>query len=794
MFSIKKTVSLLLTLMMIIGVVTVAPFTSSAKTSGDYEYAILDDGTIEITEYDGTDSELTIPSELDSYKIKSIGEAAFCCCNSLTSVTVSDGIKVIGASAFEGCRKLATITLPDSITSIGEDAFSNTSYYKTTDNWESNVLYIGKHLIKAQASVSGSCDVKSDTVTIADSAFAMRRKLTDITGADSVKNIGVSAFIGCEKLSSITIPDGVTNIKPDTFKGCKSLTSISIPGTVTKVSDGAFYGCSGFTSVTIGSKVKKIGFEAFASCSALTSVKIGSAVKYIGDMAFAGCTNLATISIPDSVTDIGDEAFAGTSFFKTKSNWTDSVLYINNHLIKAKTSISGDYTITSGTKTIAAGAFTDCSSLKSVTIPDSVKKITDNLFAHCTALTSITIPENVTSIGNCAFADCVKLSTISIPDSVTQISCYAFENTAYYNKKDNWEDSALYIGKHLIRAKRSVSDSFTVKDGTLSIAEKCFYDCGELTSVTIPDTVTKICAHTFECCEDLTSIDIPANATAIGEWAFANCTALSSVTISDKVTSIGDNAFFDCKRLKSVTIPYTVTKIGNNAFGYYGDFWIPSKVKSFAISGYTGSKAEKYAANNGFDFTSLGDAPADASSDTKASETTATDQKDISDWQVSGLKSKDYSGKSIKQSIKVYKGSEVATVSVEYLNNKNAGSAKLVIKGTGKYTGKIVKTFKIKQIKNTMTANAKSQTVKYSTVKKKSVTVSPLTVKKAQGKVSYKKSSGKSNITVNASSGKVTVKKGIKKGNYTVKVKVTAKGNNNYKSGAKTATVKIKIK
>ena len=97
---------------------------------------------------------------------------------------------------------------------------------------------------------------------------------------------------------------------------------------------------------------------------------------------------------------------------------------------------------------------------------------------------------------------------------------------------------------------------------------------------------------------------------------------------------------------------------------------------------------------------------------------------------------------------------------------------------------------------NPMKVSGKTATVKYSAVKKKNQTVKQskaFSVSKAQGKVTYKKSSGNSKITV-SSAGKITVKKGLKKGTYKVKVKVTAAGNSSYKKLTKTVTVTIKVK
>ena len=101
-------------------------------------------------------------------------------------------------------------------------------------------------------------------------------------------------------------------------------------------------------------------------------------------------------------------------------------------------------------------------------------------------------------------------------------------------------------------------------------------------------------------------------------------------------------------------------------------------------------------------------------------------------------------------------------------------------------------------VKKANTLKAAGRTVKISAKKleKKKVTVkrkNAITVKKAQGKVSYKKAKGYKKITV-AKNGNLVIKKGLKAGTYKVKVKVTAKGNAKYKKGSKTAIVKVVVK
>ena len=183
--------------------------------------------------------------------------------------------------------------------------------------------------------------------------------------------------------------------------------------------------------------------------------------------------------------------------------------------------------------------------------------IWDYAFYNCTGLTSVTIGNSVTSIWDYAFYNCTGLTSITIPDGVTSIGEYAFSNTGYYNRDSNWQDGVLYIGKHLIKAKSTLSGSYQVKSGTLTIAAEAFYDCTGLTSITIPNNITSIGSSAFYDCTGLTSVTIGNGVTSIGNSAFSGCTRLTSITIPDSVTSIGFYAFSGCSKLTSVTFKTT---------------------------------------------------------------------------------------------------------------------------------------------------------------------------------------------------------------------------------------------
>ncbi len=277
------------------------------------------------------------------------------------------------------------------------------------------------------------------------------------------------------------------------------------------------------------------------------------------------------------------------------------MLYISNHLIKANTSITGEYSVCEGTLTIASSAFEDCSKLTSITIPEGVTSIGGYAFFNCSSLTSITIPDSVTSIGSSAFSSCSKLTSITIPEGVTSIGSSAFEDCSKLTSI-TIPDSVTSIGDSAFEGCSSLA-SITIPDSVTSIGDSAFKGCSSLTSITIPDSVTSIGSSAFYYCSKLTSITIPDSVTSIGSSAFYNCSSLNAVyikdiaawctisfyssnanplyyaknlylngelvtelVIPDGVTSIGSYAFYNCIKLTSITIPDSVTSIGSSAF------------------------------------------------------------------------------------------------------------------------------------------------------------------------------------------------------------------------------------
>ena len=270
---------------------------ASAETYGDFEYSVLDDGTVEITKYIGSAEKVEIPEKINGKSVTSIGNYAFEYCENITSVTIPDSVTSIGFRVFSNCTSLTSITIPNSVTSISGEAFENCTSLTAINVASENSNYV---------SVNGVLYNKDKTTII---CYPAGKKDNNYKIPDSVTEIDDYAFNGCISLSSVTIPNSVTSIGVYAFEYCASLKSITIPDSVPLVGPGAFSNCTNLTSVTIQNGVMYIGNEAFANCTSLTGITIPDSVTWIGRYSFDGCTSLTSITIPNSVTSIGKKAF-----------------------------------------------------------------------------------------------------------------------------------------------------------------------------------------------------------------------------------------------------------------------------------------------------------------------------------------------------------------------------------------------------------------------------------------------------------------------------------------------------
>ena len=299
--------------------------------------------------------------------------------------------------------------------------------------------------------------------------------------------------------------------------------------------------------------LSSIGLRAFRYCSSLTNIIIPEGVTSIGNYAFYGCRSLSSITIPNSVTTIGIQAFHGdndsqTSIVVESGNIVYDSRNNCNALIETSTNtlIKGCRNTVIPKDVVAIGdwAFSNCSSLTSITIPNSVTSIGDGVFNGCTGLTNITIPNRVTTIGAKAFNGCNSLTLVRL-----------YSNSIVSNTTDSSNLKDIF-GNQV--------QTYILGSGVTSIGDYAFNQCNNI-SISIGGKVKSIGEYAFYGCTGLTSITFK-DGTSIGDYAFYGCTGLTSITFKDG-TSIGDYAFYGCTGLTSVVIPQC-SDIGKYCFGY----------------------------------------------------------------------------------------------------------------------------------------------------------------------------------------------------------------------------------
>ena len=394
---------------------------------GEWRYFVRNDNTIQLTQYLGTKTELVVPANYDGYVVYAVGnqnskEDPKQCYNifgensqsnqTVTKITIEDGIKEIKTASFIGCKKITgNLVIPDSVTNIGYAAFVNCSGLNGTLELSSNIEKISSYAFNNCKNLTGNLIIPENVKEIGDFAFNNCSKFSGtLVFPSSLQRIGRTAFQYCSGFTGdLVIPEGVKEIGDYAFNNCSGFSgTLVFPSSLQRIGRTAFQYCSGFTGdLVIPEGVETIGENTFNNCSGFNgTLTLPLSLKNIGNASFKGCQQLTgNLVIPDNVKTLGKESFWGCSRF--------------NGILK----------LSSNLKSIGDGSFYDCSKLVgTLDLPDTIESIGQFAFNNCSSLAgNLIIPNSLTTISRGAFQSCSGLTGILVlPDSITSVEGWAF--------------------------------------------------------------------------------------------------------------------------------------------------------------------------------------------------------------------------------------------------------------------------------------------------------------------------------------------------------------------------------
>ena len=356
----------------------------------------------------------SLNSDGKGYTVVGMGD---CIDKDLIIPSTHEGLPVtaIGENAFNGNTNITYVLIDRAVTSIGESAFNlcssliNVYYNGTKEEWETLCSSIGvsnDYLIDAKVYYFSQTqpeegffwhfdtDGKTPVSWGVESDYSVGLKYSLNTDEKGYTVVGIGYCNDTDLVIPATYRElPVTAIGSKAFESVRSFKSVSIPASVTTIGEYAFASC-GVTSVTFAtnSQLTTVDRYAFFSSSSLQSIALPDGVTTIGVAAFNGCNNITSISIPDSITtienralDFDSSAFTAYNNAKYLGNSTNPYLV----LVKASDTSLTTCDIHTGAKIILIFAFDNCTSLKSVTIPNSVTTICNAAFYYCNSLSTV---------------------------------------------------------------------------------------------------------------------------------------------------------------------------------------------------------------------------------------------------------------------------------------------------------------------------------------------------------------------------------------------------------------------
>lgn len=357
-------------------------------------------------------------------------------------------------------------------------------------------------------------------------------------------------FDGCSSLSTVHFPKTLREIRSDAFCGT-GLTEFIAPDSLTAIWSYAFKDCARLIKVDL-KNVSSVSGGAFQSCTALQSVRLSDTLTELPDHLFDGCTLLSEIDMPDNPIAISAFILNGTAYYNDQSNWDNGVLYADGYLIAADKTFASltEYTVKAGTLVIADNAFSGV--------------------GYTAKLKKMTLPNGLYRIGQSAFSKLYSLTEINIPDSVRSVGYGAFSASGY-DTEQNYTGGGLYVGNWLVAVQNVAMTSFTVREGTVGVADgkdTALFPtrAQKIIQLTLPSSLKYIGARSFARLH-ITDLELPSGLQTLGEGAFSSCSWLKTVNLGEctELESIGAQAFTSAA-ISEIIIPESVVSMGELVF------------------------------------------------------------------------------------------------------------------------------------------------------------------------------------------------------------------------------------
>lgn len=476
---------------------------------------------------------------------------------------------------------LSKVTFPYEVTK------AQTLYAKWTQNEPGEIVFTvdGSGVLTGVSGLTGSnmtveipSEVNGITVReIGTGVFKDNRNIVSLTIPDSVTTLQNRICSGCTSLREVRLPSGLTVIPDEAFDGCSSLRTVNFPDTLKEIRSDAFCGtaltefiapdsltaiwsyafkdCAGLATVELND-VRKLSTGVFQNCTELESIRLPDSIAELSDHIFDGCASLSKIDMPDNDNPIAVSftVFDGTAYYDDPSNWENGVLYADGYLITVNKDFASltEYTVKEGTVVIADNAFSPV--------------------GYSSKLKKMTLPDGLYRIGKSAFSKLFALTEINIPDSVRVIGYAAFQSTGLDNE-NNYTDGGLYVGNWLVAVENAAMSSFTVRDGTIGVADgksdtSLFPTKAQkkVEKLTLPESLKYIGLRSFARLK-ITDLNLPSGLLTLGDSAFAGCSYLKTVNLGDcsALKSIGDEVFKEAA-IPEITIPESIVSVGELVF------------------------------------------------------------------------------------------------------------------------------------------------------------------------------------------------------------------------------------